>query len=396
MMHHLLLDLALILFLARLMGDVLARFGLPSVLGEILVGVLLGQSVLGLVQPHDLIRVLAELGIILLLFQVGLEADIHQLRKVGFHALLVASLGAFTPLLLGYWVGYHLLDMSHLQSLFLGGTLAATSIGITVRALQDLGMMKERFAQIVLGAAVLDDIMGVILLAGLYELSRSGSLQTNTLLLMILYIATFFVLSPLAAQFMAFFIRVLSRLLRTMDFVPPAILSLVFLLAYLAHRVGSPEILGSFTAGLALSRRFFLPFATFLRTDEKMAHKIEESIIPLVWVFSPIFFVYVGLELNLKAVDILSGQFWKYAVPIAVVALVSKLVAGALSGRNMRERFLIGLAMLPRGEVGLIFAELGRRGGIYDDLMYAVIVFVVALTTLISPLALRYIEKLAG
>jgi Kef-type K+ transport system membrane component KefB len=374
-------------------GDTFAKFGLPAVLGEILVGVLLGKSALGLIEVNEIIKVLAELGVILLLFQVGLEADIHQLKKVGIKAFIVAFVGAFAPMLLGFLAGYYLLNLPFLTSLFLGGTLTATSIGITVGVLEDLGKMKERFAQIVLGAAVLDDIFGVIVLAGLYELSKEGRVHVDALLLLILYIGSFFVFSPILAQILARVIQLLSRKLGTMDFVPPAVLSMVLFFAFLAHEVGSPEILGAFTAGLALSRRFAIPFAQFLKTDERMAEKIEHSILPLVWVLTPIFFVYVGLQLNLKAIDFTSAKFWTLALLITLVAVIGKVISGFFVRVPLREKLLIGFSMLPRGEVGLIFAEFGRQAKVYDDTLYAVVIFVVAITTLMSPIILKMLIK---
>jgi Kef-type K+ transport system membrane component KefB len=391
--HYVFLYLAIILFSARIVGDTFAKFGLPTVLGEILVGVLLGKSALGLIEVNEIIKVLAELGVILLLFQVGLEADIHQLKKVGIKAFIVAFVGAVAPMLLGFLVGYYLLNLSFLTSLFLGGTLTATSIGITVGVLEDLGKMKERFAQIVLGAAVLDDIFGVIVLAGLYELAKEGRVHVDALLLLILYIGSFFVFSPILAQILARVIQILSRKLGTMDFVPPAVLSMVLFFAFLAHEVGSPEILGAFTAGLALSRRFAIPFASFLKTDERMAEKIEHSILPLVWVLTPIFFVYVGLQLNLKAIDFTSAKFWTLALFLTLVAIVGKVISGFFVRVPLREKLLIGFSMLPRGEVGLIFAEFGRQAKVYDDTLYAVVIFVVAITTLMSPIALKILAR---
>jgi len=271
--------------------------------------------------------------------------------------------------------------------------LTATSIGITVGVLEDLGKMKERFAQIVLGAAVLDDIFGVIVLAGLYELAKEGRVHVDALLLLVLYIGSFFVLSPILAQILARIIQLLSRKLGTMDFVPPAVLSMVLFFAFLAHEVGSPEILGAFTAGLALSRRFAIPFASFLKTDERMAEKIEHSILPLVWVLTPIFFVYVGLQLNLKAIDFTSAKFWTLALLITLVAIVGKVISGFFVRVPLREKLLIGFSMLPRGEVGLIFAEFGRQAKVYDDTLYAVVIFVVAITTLMSPIALKILAR---
>lgn len=392
-LHIIFLYLAIILFLARVIGDTFARFGIPAVLGEILVGVILGQSALGLISPNEVLKLLAEIGVILLLFHIGLEADINQLKKVGLYAFVVAFVGAFVPMLLGSIVSYYLLKLPLTTSIFIGGTLTATSIGITVRVLDDLGKMKEKFAQIVLGAAVLDDIFGVIVLAALYEFSKEGVVHFDALIMLILYIATFFIFSPIFAQIMARVISILSRKLRTEDFIPPTVVATIFLFAFLAHEVGSPEILGAFTAGLALSRRFAVPFAMFLRTDEKMAHKIEHTIMPLVWVLTPIFFVYVGIQLNLKAIDFTSGKFWLLSFLIFIVAVVGKVIAGFFVRVPLKEKLLIGFSMMPRGEVGLIFAEFGRQAGLYDDMLYAVIIFVVAATTLMAPLILKLLAK---
>ncbi|MFN3813812.1 MAG: cation:proton antiporter [Aquificaceae bacterium] len=392
-LHLIFLHLAMIIFLARLIGDSLGRFGFPPVLGEILVGILLGKSALGVIEANEVIRLLAEIGIILLLFQVGLEADIHQLRKVGASAFLVASVGAFLPMLLGTLVSYYILNLSLVVSLFVGGTLTATSIGITVRVLEDLGRLKERFAQIVLGAAVLDDIFGVIVLAALFEFSKVGTVHINALLMLVLYIATFFILSPILAQVMGRLIQTLSKVLKTEDFIPPTVLAVIFLFAFLAHEFGSPEILGAFTAGLALSRRFAIPFAVFLKTDESMAQRVEHTIMPLVWVLTPIFFVYIGLELNLKAINFTSLKFWFLSSLILLVAIVGKALAGFFVKGTIKEKIMIGFSMLPRGEVGLIFAELGRQAKIYDDNLYAVIVFVVGTTTLMAPILLKVLLR---
>lgn len=392
-LHTIFLYLAIILFLARVIGDTFGRLGLPPVLGEILVGVLLGKSALGLIQPSEVIRLLAEIGVILLLFHIGLEADINQLKKVGLSAFVVAFVGAFTPMVLGTLLSYYVLNLPLTVSLFIGGTLTATSIGITVRVLDDLGKMKERFAQIVLGAAVLDDIFGVVVLASLFEFSKEGVVHFDAITMLVLYIATFFIFSPILAQILARIITILSRKLKTEDFIPPTVVATIFLFAFLAHEVGSPEILGAFTAGLALSRRFALPFAMFLRTDERLAHKVEHTIMPLVWVLTPIFFVYVGLQLNLKAIDFSSAKFWVLSLLVLGVAVFGKVISGFFVRGSLRERLLIGFSMLPRGEVGLIFAEFGRQSGLYDDTLYAVVIFVVAITTLLAPVILKYLAK---
>ncbi|GAB6183211.1 cation:proton antiporter [Thermodesulfovibrio hydrogeniphilus] len=392
-LHLIFLYLAILLFTARLTGDIFAKFGIPSVLGEIFVGIILGQSVLGIIPLSDVMKLLAELGIILLLFHIGLEADLKQLQKVGFSAAMVAITGALAPMITGFLVSYYVFNFPLITSLFIGGTLTATSIGITVRVLKDIDKMKERFAQIVLGAAVLDDIFGVVVLAALYEFSKSLEINVNATLILVLYIGTFFIVAPIIGKIFAYFVSNLSKKLNTLDFVPPVVIAIILLFAYAAHEIGSPEILGAFTAGIAFSRRFTIPFAAAFQADKEIIHKTEESLNPLIWLFTPIFFVYVGLQLNLKAIDFTSLNFYLMSAVFFIVALVTKLVAGFFVKGNMREKLSVGFSMLPRGEVGLIFAEFGRLSGIYDNTLYAVIIFVVALTTLLAPVVLKSIWK---
>lgn len=391
--HIIFLYLAVLLFFARLTGDIFAKFGIPSVIGEIFVGIMLGQSVLGIIPLSDVMKLLAELGIILLLFHIGLEADLKQLKQVGFSAAAVAVSGALAPLILGFIVSYFLFNLPVITSLFIGGTLTATSIGITVRVLEDIGKMKERFAQIVLGAAVLDDIFGVVVLAALYEFSKTQIININSTLLLILYIGTFFLFAPVVGKIFAYLVSAFSKKLNTLDFVPPVVVAIILLFAFAAHEIGSPEILGAFTAGIAFSRRFTIPFAMAFQADKQIIHKIEESLNPLIWLFTPIFFVYVGLQLNLRAIEFSSLHFWLLSTVLFFIALITKLLAGFFIKGTLREKISVGFSMLPRGEVGLIFAEFGRLSGIYDNTLYAVVIFVVALTTLLAPIALKNIWK---
>ncbi len=216
--HFIFLYLAILLFFARLTGDIFAKFGIPSVIGEIFTGVLLGQSVLGIIPLSDVIRLLAELGIILLLFHIGLEADLKQLKQAGFSAGAVAVVGALTPMIAGFLISRYVFDYSLVTSLFIGGTLTATSIGITVRVLEDTGKIKERFAQVVLGAAVLDDIFGVVILAALFEFSKSQEINVKATLLLILYIGTFFLFAPVIGKIFAYFVSFISKKLQTLEF----------------------------------------------------------------------------------------------------------------------------------------------------------------------------------
>ncbi len=251
--------------------------------------------------------------------------------------------------------------------------------------------MREKFAQIVLAAAVLDDIFGVVVLAALYEFSKTLQINVNAIILLVLYIFTFFLFAPIVGKIFAYLVSSLSKKLDTLDFVPPVVVAVILLFAYAAHEIGSPEILGAFTAGIAFSRRFTIPFAAAFQADKAIIHKIEESLNPLIWLFTPIFFVYVGLQINLKAIDFTSVNFWILSAVLFIIALLTKLSAGFVIRGTLREKLSVGIAMLPRGEVGLIFAEFGRLSGIYDNTLYAVIIFVVAFTTLFAPIGLKKI-----
>ncbi|MCX7759332.1 MAG: cation:proton antiporter [bacterium] len=392
--HSIFLYLGLIVLLARIIGDTISKFGYPSVIGEILVGVILGKSVLGLVTPNEVIKILAEIGVVLLLFQVGMEANIKQLRMVGFNAIIVAFAGAILPIVFSYPICFFILKMDLITSLFIGGTLAATSIGITVRVLKDLGRMKDSFAQVVLGAAVLDDIFGVVILAALVQLSQSLSFEVNNIMVLVMYLGTFFVFSPLVAQIMTKLVEVLSEKLENLDFIPAAVISVVFIFSFLAYKFGSPEILGAFIVGLAISRGFNIPFLKFLSTKKQTIEKVEHSVLPLIWLFTPVFFVFIGLQVNLKNINFASYEFWILSFVIGVVAVLSKVLAGFVVNVSLRERLMIGFSMLPRGEVGLIFAEFGRQAKIFNDLLYAVIIFVVLITTFLAPVVLKQINKI--
>ena len=172
--------------------------------------------------------------------------------------------------------------------------------------------------------------------------------------------------------------------------IPTSIVSLVLFFAWLAHVVGAPELLGGFAAGLALSRRFFLPFGIALRTDEAFAARIEDNMLPIIQLFTPIFFVTVGLSLNLREIDWGSTFIWVFSILFVVVAIIAKFTGAILIDESPYRRFLIGLAMVPRGEVGLVFAELGRVAGIFNNQIYAAMIIVIALTTIIPPFLLKW------
>jgi Kef-type K+ transport system membrane component KefB len=388
------LKLMLILLSAKLFAEVFSYFRMPPVLGEVFAGVIIGPSLLGLIEPTAIWHLLAEIGILLLLFEVGLETDVGRIIKVGVQSLLVAATGVVVPALSGFYVAYALFDLPLLPSLFVGGTVVATSIGITVRVLADLKKQTTIISQIVLGAAVLDDIVGVVILAVLYDFAVSGTVSIPDTIRIIVFITAFLLVAPVIAKLFVPLMAQLSTRSRTKGMIPTLIVSLILALAVISHKVGAPEILGSFAAGIALARRFFLPLgSTIEHYSHELAEKIEQGMTPIIDLFVPVFFVMVGVSLNLQVIDFTSGSFWIFAGTLSVIAILSKLASGLWVRGGWNCKMSTGMAMVPRGEVGLIFAEVGKRNGIFDDSLYAVIVFVVAVTTLLAPLALRPLMK---
>ncbi|MBT3046847.1 MAG: cation:proton antiporter [Candidatus Thiodiazotropha sp.] len=388
--HTFFVHLLLILIVSRLLAELAVRFQAPAVIGELTAGVILGPSLLGWIEPTTTIQLLAEIGIILLLFKVGIETDIRRLINAGRQSLIVAMGGFFMPLLSGFALSYWIFNLGGLVSLFIGGTLTATSIGITIRVLSDLKRQHEKEGEVVLGAAVLDDVMGVILLAILYEFSISGGVSVTNVGKVLTFIMLFFLFAPIAAKLISVMIRRFDDYSTTPGLIPIMIISLVLFFAWLAHVVGAPELLGGFAAGLALSRRFFLPFGMALHNDRKFAGRIEVQMNPIVYIFSPIFFVTVGLSLSLREIDWSSPFIWSFALSFFIIAVAAKFFGAMLINAGIRQRVAIGLAMVPRGEVGLIFAELGRSTNIFDIEVYAGMIIVITLTTLLSPFALKW------
>jgi len=392
--HNFFLILFLILVSARILGEVFARMGIPSVLGELSAGILLGVSGLGLIEVNDVLKVLAEIGILLLLFEIGLDTDIKRLKDAGAKSIIVALFGAVFPFIVSALLAYYLFDLTLVVSLFIGGTLTATSIGITMRVLKDLQKEHSSVAQIVIGAAVIDDILGVIILVFIYDYAITQELSITNTLSTTIFILLFLLIAPIFANFVARYMKRFDDCKKVPGFIPTIIISLISLFAYLSHLFGAPEILGSFAAGIALSRRFILPFGMGLRNDEEFLEKIKRAISPIAQMFTPIFFVMVGLSMNLRVIDFSSTKFWSMGLVFLLIAILGKYI-GALVLKNIStlKKALIGISMIPRGEVGLIFSEVGRVNGILNNEIYAVLIFVIIVTTVIPPFLLKWLFK---
>ena len=388
--HDFFLTLFLILIMARVLGELFARFGIPSVLGELFAGVLLGSSVLGIIQPNEILKILAEIGIILLLFEVGLETDFKRLKEAGVKSFIVAILGVILPFTFGFLVAIYIFELSTVISLFIGGTLTATSIGITLRVLKDIHMEQTNIAQIVIGAAVIDDIIGIILLVFIYDFSTSAEINFEHTISITGMVLGFLILAPTLAKSLSFLIHRYHIKHLVPGYIPTIIISLILLFSYFSHLVGAPAILGSFATGVALSRRFFLPFGAFLSTNEKLLSHVKQEMTPIIQLFTPIFFVMVGLSLDLSVIDFTSSDFWIMSLSFILIAFLSKF-AGAffIFQKSIRNNAIIGVSMIPRGEVGLIFAEMGRVNGVLPNDIYAMLIFVIIITTIVPPFLLK-------
>lgn len=393
-MENFFIQLVLILITARLLGEVAAHFKVPAVIGELLAGILLGPSLLQWIEPTPVITVLAEIGIVLLLFEIGLETDISRLAKNGLSASMCAFAGVVAPFLLGYVLSRYLFALDLLPSLFIASTLTATSIGITMRVLADLKRQTSHESQIVLGAAILDDVIGIVLLSILYEFSTSGQIDLINIGKVLGFITLFLLLAPVAVKLISTILKRYEEVSEIPGLLPSTIVSLILLFAWLAHACGAPELLGGFAAGLALSHHFVLPLPRVLRTGERFSHRIEEQMRPIIHLFTPIFFVYIGLSLNLREIAWESSFVWVASGVFLVAAMIGKLCSGwILLKETAFTQWAVGLAMIPRGEVGLIFAQIGKNSGVFNQDLYAAMIMVIAFTTIFSPIFLRLFYK---
>ena len=395
---RLVLSLAIILLVAKVGGHFAARIRQPAVLGELAAGLILGNlSLLGFsgldyLKDDAAVDMLSRLGVILLLFEVGLESTVGQMLQVGLSSLLVATVGVVVPFALGWGVGVVLLpEHSVYMHAFLGATLTATSVGITARVLQDLGRSQTGEARIILGAAVIDDVQGLIILAvvggSIAAADQGGTLSYGQIGLILVKASVFlFGALVLGAKISPRLFSLASRL-QTQGVLLAVGLSFCFLLAWLASVIGLAPIVGAFAAGLILED---LHYRDFVNRGE---HTLEELIHPISSFLVPVFFVLMGVRTNLASFA--QPGVLGLAAALCVVAIIGKLACSfGVLGSGI-DRLSVGIGMIPRGEVGLIFANIGLTltiGGerIVDQNTFAAVVVMVILTTLITPPALKW------
>lgn len=392
------LSLAIILVAAKLGGDLATRLDQPSVLGELVVGVVLGNLTLvgfsGLDHITDdaSIDMLARLGVLILLFEVGLESTVAQMLKVGLSSFVVATLGVVAPFALGWGVGAWLLPQSSIYvHAFLGATLCATSVGITARVLKDLGRSQSNEARVILGAAVIDDVLGLVILSvvtGAVVAADQGASLSYPDVGWTLGKATIFLVGSLAlGVYLSPKLFSLASRLRSRGVLLAMGLAFCFLLSWLANAIGLAPIVGAFAAGLILEDLHYRDFV------DRGEHSLEELIHPISSFLVPVFFVLMGMR-----TDLLS-----FAQP-GVLGLAAALTLAAIVGKQACslgvigtgvDRLSIGIGMIPRGEVGLIFANVGVAlvvGGerVVDEATFAAAVVMVIVTTMVTPPALRW------
>lgn len=387
-----LLTLAFVLVAAKLAGELLERLGQPAVLGELLVGIVLGNAVLfggpdtsGLVS-NETFTVLAELGAVLLLFHVGLESTPKEMLAVGGPAARVAVVGVVTPMLLGFAVGELVRpDESWMLHAFLGAMLAATSVGITARVLKDADALRSGFARIILGAAVIDDVLGLLVLAvvsGIIQAAATGGVLSAGAIAMIVVKAFVFLVGALfIGSYLSPRLFRGALALRSRGIVLSLSLGFCFLLSYLALRAGLAPIVGAFAAGLVLEE---VHFEGQVQRGEPPLH---ESLEPLIALLVPVFFVRMGMLVDVRSFA--SASVLGFAALLTVAAILGKLACAFATPKGM-SGLTVGLGMMPRGEVGLIFAGIGAQlllagRPVIDSGTYAAAVFMVVATTMATP-----------
>ncbi|WP_299877060.1 cation:proton antiporter [uncultured Cocleimonas sp.] len=371
-------------------GNELAEGGIS----QELISIIVGPHAMDTLLMTMTLWLFSNLGVILLLFMIGLENSVTDMIKVGTRSLLVSIIGVVAPFSLGFIASsWFLPDASTPAHLFIGATLSATSVGITARVLKDLNRFKSKEARVILGAAVIDDILGLIILAIVIGIVSTGSVQiadvSQILLLSIGFIALVLLYGEksvgwLVSKFYQVFSKIQVKLLFP--------LALAFLMAAFTNFIGLASIVGAFAAGLIVNDEHFGDSKKRSQhCDENgrfdYSPTTQELINPIESLFAPVFFVLMGMQVNLKT--FLETQTIWLAVMFTVVAIIGKLLSGLAAGKGVN-RFVIGVGMIPRGEVGLIFASIGKGLGVIGDDVFSAIVIMVIITTLITPIVLKW------
>ncbi|AAL80399.1 cation:proton antiporter [Pyrococcus furiosus DSM 3638] len=370
------LELALILIMAKIFGYISVRFGFPAALGQLIGGIIIGPSLLNIVPYSEEVRLLAELGVVILLFLAGLETDVEEFKKVGFPAFIVAILGVFVPFVLGY-ASALAFGYPNMQALFLGGVLTATSVGLTTSILMEMKKLRTKVGTTILAAAVIDDVLGIIVLTILVAISTRGSVNLFDLGIIFLEVVVFFTLGLLLGNPAVKEMLKLSERITLPETVTAFAISIMLLFAYIAEKFQLAGITGSYLAGILVAM-----------TEE--AREITNKIMTIGYsLFIPIFLVSIGIESDLHV--LLHASL--FAIVYAVVGIVGKVVGCSLGALLVKfkpkEALQVGVGMIPRMEVALIMANIGLREGVFTRDVFSIPVVMVVVTTLVTPFLLK-------
>ena len=412
-----LLSLVVIYFASKLGGEVCIRLNLPPVLGDLVGGVVVGVSVLKLLvfaepgvlpessviinllqstaglepaaaaatfhSQSEVISILSELGVIILLFEIGLESELRELIKYGPQAAVVAVVGVVAPFATGTLGLIYLFHSPLIPAIFAGAALTATSIGITAKVLAEIGRLTSKEGQIIIGAAVLDDILGIIVLAVVASLVKTGDVEVSNILYLIVSAGVFLVGVILLGRFLSPYYVALVRNLKTRGPLLISGLIIAFILSYIGAAIQLEAILGAFAAGLVLG-------------ETEIQQELEEQVIPVADMLVPIFFVVVGAKTDLGVLNPAvpsNREGLIIAAFLILVAIVGKVIAGFTILQPDTNRLAIGIGMIPRGEVGLVFAGVGAASGALSESLQAAVIMMVILTTFVAPPLLRVVFK---
>jgi Kef-type K+ transport system membrane component KefB len=413
-----LLTLVIIYVASKVGGELSKRLNLPPVLGELIGGVVVGVSFLHLIilpeggasasdslimqilqnlnhltpeaiesvfeSQSEVISVLAELGVIVLLFEIGLESDLQELQKVGISAMIVAVVGVVFPFTLGTVGLITIFHVAAIPAIFAGAALTATSIGITSKVLSELGQLKSQEGQIIVGAAVIDDVLGIIVLAVVASLAKTGEIDVTNLVYLIISATVFLLASIFLGKFFNKTFVALVDILQTRGQAVIPAFTFAFLMACFANAIHLEAILGAFAAGLVLD-------------ETEKRKELDQQVIPIADILVPIFFVTVGAKADLRVLNPFIAENREgliIASFLILVAIIGKIVTGwSVFGQPQINRLAIGIGMIPRGEVGLVFAGIGAASGVLNKPLEAAIIIMVILTTFLAPPLLRFAFK---
>ena len=410
-----LLSLIVVFLAAKVGGELCARLNLPSVLGELVGGVVVGISALNLIvfpeggemptsalmniiqmtahlDPESLravfsseseaLNVLAELGVIILLFEIGLESDLKELIRVGPQAAVVAIVGVVVPFVAGTGGLVFLFGIDTIPAVFAGAALTATSIGITAKVLAEMQQLTSKEGQIIIGAAVLDDVLGIIVLAVVASLAKTGEIEITNVIFLVLGAAAFLIGSIIIGRLLSPLFVTLVDQLQTRGQLIITSLVFAFVLSYIAAAIQLETILGAFAAGLILA-------------ETSKRRELEEQITPIADMLVPVFFVTVGARTDISVLNPLepaNREGLIIALFLVVVAIIGKTITGyAVFGQPGINRLAVGFGMIPRGEVGLVFAGVGAASGVLSESLDAAIIVMVIVTTFIAPPLLKLV-----